>query len=144
MLTARGEVPDRILGLDAGADDYLTKPFDLGELIARVRALLRRAVGDHEQRVGPLLLDRRERRVLLDGKRLDLTPKESALLLYLGRHLGRAVPRSELLDKVWERPFDPDSNVIEVHVRNLRDKLGPAGRLIETVRGVGYRLIAAE
>lgn len=143
MLTARSEVGERIIGLDAGADDYLSKPFDLGELLARARALIRRASGvDVTLRVGPLVIDREERRVLLDGRPIDLTSREFALLLHLAREAGRNVPRMELLSKVWQTSFDPSSNVVEVHVRNLREKLGVHAALIETVRGVGYRLVA--
>ncbi|WP_044251576.1 response regulator transcription factor [Chondromyces apiculatus] len=143
MLTARGEVGEKISGLDAGADDYLTKPFDLGELLARVRALGRRAAAaELSLRVGPMVVDRAERRVLLDGKRLELTPREFALVAYLAREAGRVVPRTELLAKVWETAFDPGSNVIEAHVKNLREKLGAHASMIETVRGVGYRLEA--
>jgi two-component system, OmpR family, response regulator len=143
MLTARSEVPERVAGLDAGADDYLPKPFDLAELLARVRALIRRTTGgDAVLRVGPLSIDRVERRATLDGQRIDLTPREFALLSHLAREAGRVVPRMELLAKVWETQFDPGSNVVEVHIRNLREKLGDAARLIETVRGVGYRMVA--
>lgn len=141
MLTARAEVTERIAGLDAGADDYLPKPFDLGELLARTRALARRgAGGEAVLRVGPLTVDRTERRVLVDGKRLDLTPREFALVAYLAREAGRVVPRMEILVKVWEISFDPGSNVVEVHIKNVRDKLGEHAKLIETVRGVGYRV----
>ncbi|HTU57551.1 MAG TPA: response regulator transcription factor [Polyangiales bacterium] len=144
MLTARGEVGERIAGLDAGADDYLTKPFDLGELLARVRALGRRvASGDATSRVGALVVDRAERRASVNGRRLELTPREFTLLAYLAREAGRVVPRTELLTKVWETPFDPGSNVIEAHIKNLREKLGAESGMIETVRGVGYRLAAA-
>jgi len=144
MLTARAEVPERIAGLDAGADDYLAKPFDLGELLARVRALGRRAShAESHLRVGQLVVDRSERRATIDGRRLELTPREFALLAYLAREAGRVVPRTELLAKVWETSFDPASNVVEVHMKNVRDKLGPHAALIETVRGVGYRLSAA-
>jgi DNA-binding response OmpR family regulator len=143
MLTARAEVPERIAGLDAGADDYLPKPFDLAELLARVRALTRRGVGTETVlRVGPLTVDRGERRALVDGKRIELTPREFALLAYLAREAGRVVPRMEILAKVWEMTFDPGSNVIEVHVKNVREKLGEQAKMIETVRGVGYRLVA--
>jgi two-component system OmpR family response regulator len=141
MLTARGEVAERIAGLDAGADDYLTKPFDLGELLARCRALHRRG-GDGALRLGPLFLQRNEHRALLDNKKLDLTPREFALLDYLARESGRVVPRTEILARVWGLSFDPGSNLIEVHIKNLRDKLGEHARMIETARGVGYRLIA--
>ena len=143
MLTARAEVPERIAGLDAGADDYLSKPFDLAELLARVRALTRRGAGTETVvRVGPLTVDRGERRALVDGKRIELTPREFALLAYLAREAGRVVPRMEILAKVWEMSFDPGSNVIEVHVKNVREKLGEQAKMIETVRGVGYRLVA--
>jgi DNA-binding response OmpR family regulator len=143
MLTARAEIPERILGLDAGADDYLAKPFDLGELLARVRALGRRG-GQPETtlRVGALSIDRAERRATLDGRRVELTPREFTLLSYLAREAGRVVPRTELLSKVWETAFDPGSNVVEVHIRNLREKLDEHAGMIETVRGVGYRLVA--
>jgi DNA-binding response OmpR family regulator len=143
MLTARGEPPERVAGLDAGADDYLTKPFDLGEFLARVRALGRRGVGrDLRLRVGALLVDRSEHRVLLDGRRLPLTPREFALLAHLAREAGRIVSRTELIDKVWEAAHDPGSNVVETHIKNLREKLGERGAMIQTVRGIGYRLEA--
>jgi two-component system, OmpR family, response regulator len=145
MLTARAEVSERILGLDAGADDYLPKPFDLGELLARVRALGRRGSGtDGVVRVGPLVLDRLERHATLNGQLVELTPREFALLAYLARESGRVVPRSELLRKVWETTYDPGSNVVDAHIKKLREKLGDHSTLIETVRGVGYRIGAAE
>ncbi|MCC6645081.1 MAG: response regulator transcription factor [Polyangiaceae bacterium] len=141
MLTARAEVAERIAGLDAGADDYLPKPFDLAELLARVRALGRRgAPGEVPLRIGALHLDRAERKATLSGQRLDLTPREFALLAHLAKEAGRVVPRMEILAKVWEMSFDPGSNVIEVHVKNLREKLGDHAHMIETVRGVGYRI----
>ena len=143
MLTARAELSERVAGLDAGADDYVTKPFDLGELLARVRALARRGLGgDLTIRIGPLVVDRGERRVLLEGKRMSLTPREFSLMAHLAREAGRAVPRTELLNKVWETTFDTGSNVVEAHVKNLREKLGEHGSMIQTVRGVGYRLVA--
>ncbi len=138
MLTARGDVPERIAGLDAGADDYLAKPFDLGELLARVRALTRRDTGARLLTVGRLQIDRHLHAATLDGKRLDLTPREFALLTYLVGHVGRVVPRTELLAKVWHAGFDPGSNLVEVHVKNLRSKLGAEAGSLETVRGVGY------
>lgn len=145
MLTARAEIAERIAGLDAGADDYLPKPFDLGELMARCRALTRRGatfVGEVPQKLGPLVVDRAERKVLLDGRRIELTPREFSLLAYLAREVGRVVPRMEILAKVWEMSFDPGSNLIEVHIKNVRDKLGEHAKMIETVRGVGYRFVA--
>jgi two-component system OmpR family response regulator len=142
MLTARAEVGERITGLDAGADDYLTKPFDLGELLARVRALGRRAAAPGTLRLGPLSIDVAARRVSSGDKTIELTGRELSLLSYLAQNAGRAVSRAELLLKVWNTSFDPGSNVVEVHVRNLRDKLGEHGKLVETVRGVGYRASA--
>jgi len=145
MLTARADVSERILGLDAGADDYLPKPFDLGELLARVRALGRRGSGtDGVVRVGPLVLDRLERHATLNGQPVDLTPREFALLTYLARECGRVVPRSELLRKVWETTYDPGSNVVDAHIKKVREKLGEHATLIETVRGVGYRIGSSE
>jgi DNA-binding response OmpR family regulator len=142
MLTARAEVQERIIGLDAGADDYLPKPFDLGEFMARVRALGRRGAQIEETlRIGALRIDRREQRVTLDGRVLDLTRREFKLLAYLGREAGRAVPRTELLARVWEISSDPGSNVVDVHVRNLREKFAEHAHMIETLRGVGYRLV---
>jgi two-component system OmpR family response regulator len=143
MLTARAEVGERIVGLDAGADDYLTKPFDLGELLARVRALGRRAGSPAVLRLGPLAIDVATRKVTVDGKVIEPTARELSLLSYLVQHAGRAVSRSELLQKVWNTSFDPGSNVVEVHVRNLRDKLGEHGKLIETVRGIGYKAVSS-
>lgn len=140
MLTARAEVSERILGLDAGADDYLSKPFDLGELLARVRALGRRSAGtDGVLKVGPLELDRLERHASLNGHAVDLTPREFSLLTYLAKESGRVIPRAELLHKVWETQFDPGSNVVDAHIKKVREKLGIFSTLIETVRGVGYR-----
>lgn len=140
MLTARAEVSERITGLDAGADDYIVKPFDLGEFLARVRAHVRRESGGHLLNIGPLVLDRIERRATLDGEVLALTPREFSVLVHLARSAGRIVPRTELLSKVWNTTFDPGSNIVEAHVKNLRDKLGTYSRMIETVRGTGYRL----
>jgi DNA-binding response OmpR family regulator len=142
MLTARSEVGEKILGLDAGADDYLSKPFDLGELLARVRALGRRGSGSPTLKLGPLTLDPVARKAMIDGHAIELTSRELALLAYLVQHAGRAVSRSELLQKVWSTSFDPSSNVVEVHVKNLREKLGAHDAMVETVRGVGYRAVA--
>jgi DNA-binding response OmpR family regulator len=143
MLTARGETRERVLGLDAGADDYVIKPFEVEELLARVRALLRRASGHSSLRLGGLEIDRIHRRVLARGAPIDLTSREYALLLHLAHKADRVVPRSELLAQVWETHFDPGSNLVEVHVSRLRDKLGELAWQVETVRGVGYRLRAA-
>jgi two-component system, OmpR family, response regulator len=143
MLTARNETGERVMGLDAGADDYMVKPFEFEEFLARVRALLRRGASADPvvSRFGALTLDRAERIATLAGRKLDLTTREFALLAYLVRENGRIVTRSELLAKVWQTVFDPSSNVVDVHIRNLRDKLRED--LIETVRGVGYRMVPA-
>ena len=145
MLTARAEVGERVTGLDAGADDYMTKPFELEELMARVRAAIRRGRAEPQTlRVGSLTIDLVEHLVQVDGTKLDLTPREYSLLLLLARNAGRVVPRAEILSQVWETIRDPGSNVIEVNMRNLREKLGAAAPLLETVRGVGYRLVLLE
>jgi len=140
MLTARDQVRERVLALDAGADDYLVKPFEIEELVARINALLRRAKGHSRMKLGPLDIDRAQRRVLLDGETLDLTTREMALLLHLAHRVDRVVTRSELLSQVWSIRFDPESNVVEVHISRLRDKLQRHAWMIETVRGRGYRL----
>jgi DNA-binding response OmpR family regulator len=139
MLTARDQVRERVLALDAGADDYLVKPFEIEELVARINALLRRAQGHARLKLGPLDIDRAQRRVLLDGEPLDLTTREMALLLHFAHRVDRVVTRSELLSQVWSIRFDPESNVVEVHISRLRDKLGKYEWMIETVRGRGYR-----
>lgn len=140
MLTARGEVGERVLGLEAGADDYLVKPFEIEELLARARALIRRASGFTRLRCSDLEIDRVGRRALLCGEPLDLTGREYALLLHLAHRQDRVATRSELLSQVWETSFDPGSNLVEVHISRLRDKLGHHAWMIETVRGSGYRL----
>jgi two-component system OmpR family response regulator len=142
MLTARDAVGDRIRGLDAGADDYLPKPFDFGELLARIRALLRRAPAerDPELRAGVLVVDPASHAVTLDGRAIELTAREFAVLEYLIRHPGEVVSRTELLEHVWDENFDGSTNVVDVYVGYLRRKL--RAPLIETVRGVGFRLDA--
>jgi DNA-binding response OmpR family regulator len=142
MLTARGELQERVLGLNSGADDYLPKPFEVEEFVARVNALLRRSSGHPRMKLGPLEIDRDARRALLDGKPLDLTTRELSLLLHLAHREGQIVTRTELLAQVWSTRFDPESNVVDVHVSRLRDKLGEHAWMIDTVRGRGYRLRA--
>jgi DNA-binding response OmpR family regulator len=144
MLTARTEVRERVAGLEAGADDYLGKPFDVEELLARVNALVRRTSGFSQWRVGALVIDRLEHRVLLNGERVELTMREYALLLHLAHNADRVVTRTKLLEQVWGTRFDTQSNVVEVHVSRLRDKLGDAAWMIETVRGQGYRLVSSK
>jgi DNA-binding response OmpR family regulator len=139
MLTARGETKERVLGLEAGADDYVVKPFEVDELVARVRALLRRS-GGSRLRSGPIEIDRLARRAKLDGVPLSLTGREFALIMYLLQNADRVVRRSEILSNVWEMAFDPGSNLVEVHVSRLRDKLGRHADMLVTVRGVGYQL----
>jgi DNA-binding response OmpR family regulator len=144
MLTARDATEDVVRGLDAGADDYLTKPFKFDELLARLRALVRRGGATRVERLtaGPLELDRLKHQAYVGGRSLDLTPREFQLLEHFMMHKEDVVRRTELLEKVWDMHFDPESNVVDVHVGNLRRKLREAGYdgLIKTVRGVGFRL----
>jgi len=146
MLTARDAVPDRVAGLDAGADDYLVKPFAFSELFARLRALVRRGPAERPAAlvVGDLTLDPAGREVARAGRPVSLTAKEFALLEYLMQHAGEALTRTRILEHVWDFAYEGDSNVVDVYVRYLRDKVDrPFGRRsIETVRGVGYRLRA--
>jgi DNA-binding response OmpR family regulator len=144
MLTARDTTEDVVRGLDAGADDYLSKPFKFDELLARVRALVRRGGSGRTELLtyGPVELDRLKHKVRVDGKTLDLTPKEFHLLQHFLLHPEEVVRRTELLEKVWDMHFDPESNVVDVHVGNLRRKLRDATgvEIVHTVRGVGFRL----
>jgi len=144
MLTARDAVRDRVAGLDAGADDYLTKPFELEELFARLRALMRRMpeLLPSEMQIGDLVIDTRSQTVARAGRHIALTTKEYALLEFLARHAGRVVGRAELTNHVWDEHHDPFSNAIEVYVNRLRKKIDPPGAepLIHTHRGAGYRL----
>jgi DNA-binding response OmpR family regulator len=140
MLTARGETRERVLGLEAGADDYLVKPFEVDEFLARVRALLRRASNFAAQRCGDLEIDPVARQAKLAGTELALTNRECALLLHLLQRADRIVKRSDLLAHVWGMRFDPGSNLVEVNISRLREKFGGRSWMIETVRGAGYRL----
>ncbi|MDH3496357.1 MAG: response regulator transcription factor [Gemmatimonadota bacterium] len=144
MLTARDASEDVVRGLDAGADDYLAKPFKFDELLARLRALVRRGGATRVERLvaGPLELDRLKHQAYAGGRALDLTPREFQLLEHFMMHKDDVVRRTELLEKVWDMHFDPESNVVDVHVGNLRRKLREAGYsgIIKTVRGVGFRL----
>lgn len=140
ILTARDAWHEKVAGIDAGADDYLTKPFHMEELLARVRALIRRAAGQASAEIacGPLVLDTRRGRVTVDGNLVTLTSHEYRLLAYLMHRPGQIVSRTELTEHLYAQDFDRDSNTIEVFIARLRRKLPP--ELIETVRGLGYRL----
>lgn len=146
MLTARGDEPDRVAGLDAGADDYITKPFSTKELLARIRAVLRRRAPEQDAGVitaGELSLDAGTYRVTFREQMLKLGPTEFKLLQYLLSHAERVHSRSQLLDKVWGDHVFIEERTVDVHVKRLREALGTeAGAMIETVRGAGYRLTA--
>ncbi len=140
MLTARSTEYDKVNGLDAGADDYLTKPFGAMELIARINALLRRVRRDSDDIINlrGLMIDTQSRVVSYNGKTVALTNKEYCLLLILVKNIGRVFTRDELLRQVWGFDFSGESRTVDVHIRTLRSKLGLGGELIETIRGVGY------
>jgi DNA-binding response OmpR family regulator len=143
MLTARGEVDDRIIGLEAGADDYLVKPFAFRELMARARAILRRKGIDLQQtlRIGDVVLDRQTRKVTRGGRAVELTPREFDLLELFLSHPRQVFTRDVILNRVWGYDYLGDTNVIDVHIRHLRQKLGDEERnLIRSVRGIGYGL----
>ncbi|MDR2323827.1 MAG: phosphate regulon transcriptional regulator PhoB [Acidovorax sp.] len=145
MLTARGDEPDKVAGLDAGADDYITKPFSTQELLARIRAVLRRRAPEQvtaKVAVGALELDAATHRVAYSGEALKLGPTEFKLLNYLLNHPERVHSRAQLLDKVWGDHVFIEERTVDVHVKRLREALGEAGTMVQTVRGVGYRLSA--
>lgn len=143
MLTARGDEPDKVAGLDAGADDYITKPFSTQELLARIRAALRRRMPEPESdcvSVGALVLDAATHRIAYQGEALKLGPTEFKLLHYLMKHAERVHSRASLLDNVWGDHVFIEERTVDVHVKRLREALGAAGAMVETVRGAGYRL----
>lgn len=144
MLTAKSSEYDRVVGLDSGADDYLPKPFGMMELVSRVRALLRRAskpaAEDKLFTAGSLAVDVKRRAVTVDGEPVILTYKEFELLCYLLENRGVVLSRDQILTKIWDYNYSGETRTVDVHIRTLRQKLGDAGALIETVRGVGYRL----
>ncbi len=143
MLTARGDEPDKIAGLDAGADDYITKPFSTQELLARIRAVLRRRAPEQASDVvsiGGLKLDGSTHRVSFNEQAIKLGPTEFKLLNYLMHHAERVHSRSQLLDRVWGDHVFIEERTVDVHVKRLREALGEAGNMVETVRGVGYRI----
>lgn len=143
MLTAKDSEYDKVLGLDSGADDYVPKPFGMMELMARIRTALRHSGGEaepvHALTLGPLRIDPARHQVLAHGREVTLTLKEFQLLSLLVEHAGTVFTRDQLLNTIWGYEFDGASRTVDVHVRTLRQKLGEAGRCIETVRGVGYK-----
>jgi two-component system phosphate regulon response regulator PhoB len=145
MLTARGDEIDRIVGFEVGADDYVTKPFSPREVVLRARAVMRRASGRPAERpvseVGPIRVDVEAHRVFVDGAEVALTPLEFKLLRTLMTRLGRVQPRERLLEDVWEMSTEVETRTVDTHMKRLREKLGVARDLIETVRGIGYRMI---
>lgn len=146
MLTARGDETDRVAGLNVGADDYIVKPFSTREMLARIRAVLRRRAPEQAGgtvRIGPLTLDASTHRVSLHDQLLKLGPTEFKLLQFLMTHAERVHSRSQLLDKVWGDHVYIEERTVDVHVKRLRDALGAAGAMVETVRGAGYRLTAS-
>ena len=143
MLTAKDKEYDKVIGLDNGADDYMTKPFGMMELISRVRALLRRAERSQVGSIlknGKLELSEKEHWVMVDGKKITLTLKEFELLHLLMSSPGTVFTRDSILSKIWGYEFDGESRTIDVHVRTLRQKLGECGDMVQTIRGVGYKL----
>jgi two-component system phosphate regulon response regulator PhoB len=145
MLTARGDEPDKVAGLDAGADDYVTKPFSTQELLARIRAVLRRRSPDKSEEtvtLGGITLDAAAHRVLWKGRPVKIGPTEFKLLHFLMKHPERVHSRQQLLDRVWGDHVFIEERTVDVHVKRLREALGPGGALVETVRGAGYRITA--
>ncbi len=144
MVTAKSDRLDKVRGLDCGADDYVTKPFDILELIARIKAVLRRSKAKQNTaevlECGEIEADLPQRRITVSGNEITLTYKEFELLVFLMENKGKVVTRTALLDKIWNTDFEGESRTVDVHIRTLRQKLGAAGELIETVRNVGYRM----
>ena len=143
MLTAKSTEYDKVMGLDAGADDYMTKPFGAMELVARVKALLRRVQpvsSGKEYQIGCLELNPDKHVIKVNGEDVLLTLKEFQLLCYLAKNQGRVMSRDQILQEIWGYEFDGENRTVDVHIRTLRSKLGEAGDLIETVRGMGYRM----
>ena len=142
MVTAKGAEYDKVMGLDCGADDYITKPFGMMEFISRVKAVLRRGGTRTEETLvhGPIQIRIQRHEVLVHGQKVELTLKEFELLKYLVENRGIVLTRDQLLTRIWGYDFDGETRTVDVHVRTLRQKLGEAGTCIETVRGVGYRM----
>jgi len=146
MLTAKGEEVDRVVGFELGADDYVTKPFSVRELVLRLKAVLRRASGGRSleqprEQVGPIRVDVEAHRAFADGVEIELTPLEFRLLSTFMSRLGRVQSREQLLEDVWEMSPDVETRTVDTHVKRLREKLGAGRDLLETVRGIGYRMI---
>jgi len=143
MLTARGDESDKVVGLELGADDYVTKPFSIKELVARIHAVLRRPGGGEAARrivIGPLVIDLDRFEVTAEGAKVDLTATEFKILQLLASRKGRVFTRDQILDFLWGQEKAVIDRTIDVHIRNLREKLGPAGSLIKNIRSVGYKL----
>ena len=145
MLTAKGSEIDKVKGFDLGADDYIPKPFGMMELIARIKALLRRTSDNEldektEYSVGPLTVSLAKHRVMVNGEKITLTKKEFDMLCYLLKNKNLVLTRDQILNHIWGYSFDGESRTVDVHIRTLRKKLGDAGNIIETIRGVGYRI----
>ncbi|MDY3917840.1 MAG: response regulator transcription factor [Candidatus Limivivens sp.] len=143
MLTAKSTEYDKVIGLDSGADDYVTKPFGVMELLSRVRAVLRRSGSPSEEEtlvLGDLVLDTRKHEVFVQGKPVALTFKEFELLNYLMKNRNIVLTRDKILDVIWNYEYEGESRTVDVHIGSLRQKLGPCGNMIKTVRGVGYKL----
>lgn len=146
MATAKGSEYDKVVGLDSGADDYLVKPFGMMEMVSRVRAVLRRAAQEEVPAIqlGKLYLNPSAHIVMVDGESLELTYKEFEMLYMLMSNPGRVFTRQQFLTCIWDQDYDGETRTVDVHIRNLRQKLGPCGNYINTVRGVGYRMEVAE
>ena len=147
MMTAKGAEYDKVLGLDSGADDYITKPFGMMELVSRIKAVLRRVKKeepDEELSAGSLYVHVGKHKVLADGQKVELTYKEFRLLCMLLESKGNVLTRDQLLTNIWGYDFDGETRTVDVHIRTLRQKLGACGSLIETVRGIGYRIGGSE
>ncbi len=146
MLTAKKQLDNIIHGLDCGADDYLTKPFEFSELMARIRALLRRS-SEHKSNilsVSDISLDTKKEEVKIDGRKVRLTKKEYMILEYLLRNKGQLISRNQLLEHAWDRNVDIFTNVVDTHIKNLRKKLGRSGNVLKTIYGSGYRILNEE
>ncbi len=142
MLTAKGEELDQLLGFDLGVDEYITKPFSPKVLVARIKALLRRSANfdqKNDTATQGLVIDDNARQVMLDNIEINLSPKEYELLMYLSANQGKALSRQQILDKVWDYDYYGDLRTVDTHINRLRNKLGPQGSRIQTIRGYGYR-----